>query len=327
MIHWTQWWRVHSVICSSAARWDSLSAFHCATVSSLILQRSQLRWSYGVHLLSKAVPPDETGSTRSFLDEIGPLSGEAGESFQHGDVFGVYNTSQENSQIPAQTSNSRVGLQPGVTSRMADILRESQTIRSDAPPPSDSDLLAVSPSLGSGGYDVPGPAWSRPPLTFIQRFLRTGRSTLRKVNDFMTPPLWASVLSLVVALNQPLQHVLGVHMRPIRDAITQAGDCSIPLTLVVLGAYFHHPPEKSELLPPESDGRQASLVYNFRRIFSLEGWKDDGDTPSHAKRARNRDEGRTVFVSILARMVVAPALLLPFVVFGRLQGYPQVIRE
>ena len=171
MTPWTQWWRVHSVICSSAARWDSLSAFHCATVSSLILQRSQLRWSYGVHLLSKAVPPDETGSTRSFLDEIGPLSGEAGESFQHGDVFGVYNTSQENSQIPAQTSNSRVGLQPGFTSRMADI--------TDAPPPSDSDLSAVSPSLGSGGYDVPGPAWSRPPLTFIQRFLRTGRQDAR----------------------------------------------------------------------------------------------------------------------------------------------------
>jgi len=287
-----------------------------------------LRWSYGVHLLSKAVPPDETGSPPPLFDEIGPMSGGSGEreSLRHGDVFGVYNNSQENSQITAQTSNTLARLQPGFTSRRADTLRgseSSQTLCSDTLPPFDSDVLPVSPCFGSGGYGAPGPAWSRPPLTFMQRVIRTGRSTWRKVNDFMTPPLWASVLSLVVALNQPLQHVLGVQMRPLRDAITQAGDCSIPLTLVVLGAYFHHPPEKSEFPPPESNGQQVSLVDNLRRIFSLEGWKD----PSHARRARSRDEGRTVFVSILARMFVAPALLLPFVVFGRLQSYPLVIRD
>ncbi len=144
----------------------------------------------------------------------------------------------------------------------------------------------------------------------------------------MTPPLWASVLSLVVALNQPLQHVLGVHMRPIRDAIAQAGDCSIPLTLVVLGAYFHRPPDKSEFPSSEPNGQQqASPVGIFRRIFCLEGWKNDRGTPLQATRARNRGEGRTVFVSILARMVITPALLLPLLVFGQLQGYPRVFRE
>ena len=242
---------------------------------------------------------------------------------RNSDDFGVHYTNQENTQIPAQTSKSRAGLQPGFTSRMTDTSRGSQTFRSDAPPPSDN-LMAVSPSFDSEGHDTPGPVWSNPPPTFMQRVIRSGRSVWRKVNDFMTPPLWASVLSLVVALNQPLQHLLGVQMRPVRDAIAQAGDCSIPLTLVVLGAYFHHPPEKSELLPPESNGPQASLVDHLRRIFSLEGWKEDSGTLT---RARNRYEGRTVFVSILARMVVAPALLLPLVVFGRLQGYPQVIRE
>ena len=143
----------------------------------------------------------------------------------------------------------------------------------------------------------------------------------------MTPPLWASVLSIVVALNQPLQHVLGVHLRPVRDAITQAGDCSIPLTMVVLGAYFHRPPDKSELPPSDSNGQRASLVGSFRRIFSLDGWKEDSGTPLHATRPRNRGEGRTVFVSIVARMAITPALLLPLVVFGRLQGYPPVIQE
>ena len=326
MTPWTQWLRAHSVICSFVALWDSLSVCHCAAVSSLMLQRPQLRWSYGVRLLSKAVPPDE--STLPLLNEIGPMSGGAGEgeNLRRDGFFGVFNTTQDDSHITAQTFNARTRLQPGFTSCKADAIRRSDA----ALPPSDSDVLTVPPPahyLSSSGDDALRPVWSLPPRTFFQRTIRTGRSTWRKVNDFMTPPLWASILSLVVALIQPLQHLLGVQMRPIRDAITQAGDCSIPLTLVVLGAYFHHPPEKSELPSPESNGRQASLVDNLRRIFSLEGWKEEGGTSSHATHARNRYEGRTVFVSILARMVVAPALLLPFVVFGRLQGYPQVIRE
>ena len=326
MTPWTQWLRVHSVICFFAALWDSLSVCHSAAVLSLTLQRSQLRWSYGVRLLSKAVPPDE--STLPLLDEICPMSGGAGEreNLRRDGFFGVFNTTQGDSHITVQTFNARTRLQPGFTSCKADAIRRSDA----ALPPSDSDVLTVPPPahyLSSSGDDALRPAWSLPPLTFVQRTIRTGRLTWRKVNDFMTPPLWASVLSLVVALIQPLQHLLGVQMRPIRDAITQAGDCSIPLTLVVLGAYFHHPPEKSELPSPESNRRQASLVDNLRRIFSLEGCKEEGGTSSHATHARNRYEGRTAFVSILARMVVAPALLLPFVVFGRLQGYPQVIRE
>ncbi|KAN0129379.1 Membrane transport domain containing protein [Lactarius tabidus] len=260
---------------------DTLDTMVARALSYLLLCGTMgqfLRWSYGVHLLTKSVPPDETWSPSPLPDEIGPMSGGAA----------------------------------------------SQTFRADAPPPSDSDVLAASPYFGSRGYDARGPAWSRPPLTFIQRVVRTGRSTWRKVNDFMTPPLWASVLSLAVALNQPLQHVLGVKLRPIRDAITQAGDCSIPLTLVVLGAYFHRPPDKSELPLSEPTGPQVSLVGSLRRIFSLEGWKADGSIPSHGTHTQ---EGRTVFVSILARMVVVPALLLPLVVFSRLQGYPQVIQD
>ncbi|KAH9026011.1 auxin efflux carrier [Lactarius hengduanensis] len=194
-------------------------------------------------------------------------------------------------------------------------------------PPSDTDVETASAS-DSLDDDAPRPAWARPPPTFVQRALRTGRSIWRKVTGFMTPPLWASVLSLVVALNQPLQDVLGVHLRPIRYAITQAGDCSIPLTLVVLGAYFHRPPDKSEFPPSEPNGHQhASLVGRIRRIFRLGGRKGNRGIPLHTARAQNRAEGRTVFVSILARMVIAPALLLPLVVFGQLQGYPHVVRD
>lgn len=303
-------------------------------MSSLTLRRSQLRWSYGVRLLAKAVPTDEAESTSPSLDEIGPINVGTGEraSLRRGDLFGVYNASQDNSQITSQTTK----LPPGYMSRRTDTIKGcAQTFQFlpgnlYALPLSDTDVRATSlPDLyvSSEGENLLRPAWARPPLTFVQRVIRTGRSIWRKGTDFMTPPLWASILSLVVALIQPLQHLLGVHLRPIRDAITQAGDCSIPLTLVVLGAYFHHPPDKSELQPSESNGQRASFVDSFRRILSLERWKEDRGALSQSMRARNRYEGRAVFVSILARMVVAPALLLPLVVFGRLKGYPPVIRE
>ncbi|KAI9439484.1 auxin efflux carrier [Lactarius psammicola] len=320
---------------------DTLDAIVGRALTYLLLCGTMgqfLRWSYGVHLLSKAVPPDETWSTSPLLDEIGAISGDTGEreNLRHDDAFGVYSASQDNSLIATRTTTSRGIPQPGYTSRRTDIRGPSQASQScpgipHARPPSDIDVEAASASdsyLSPVGDGVPRPAWSRPPPTFVRRVVHAGRSVWRKVTDFMTPPLWASVLSLVVALNQPLQHVLGVHLHPIRNAIAQAGDCSIPLTLVVLGAYFHRPPEKSELPPSEPNGeQQVSLMGSFRRIFYLEGWKRDRGPPLHAKRARNRGEGRTVFVSILARMVVAPALLLPLVVFGRLQGYPHVIRD
>ncbi|KAG6816560.1 hypothetical protein H0H93_007966, partial [Arthromyces matolae] len=64
------------------------------------------------------------------------------------------------------------------------------------------------------------------------------------INDFMTPPLWASFLSIVVACVPRLQHVLETELSSVKGALEQAGNCCIPLTLVVLGAYFYVPPEE-----------------------------------------------------------------------------------
>lgn len=57
----------------------------------------------------------------------------------------------------------------------------------------------------------------------------------------MTVPLWAALASIIVALIGPLQHVLEDHVQPVKGFLTAAGNCSIPLTLVVLGAYFYAP--------------------------------------------------------------------------------------
>ncbi|PVG01371.1 hypothetical protein CPB86DRAFT_812358 [Serendipita vermifera] len=64
--------------------------------------------------------------------------------------------------------------------------------------------------------------------------------------EFMTPPLYAALLSLIVACIPPLQHVLDVHMLPVKGAISSAGNCSIPITLVVLGGYFWRGDEGKE---------------------------------------------------------------------------------
>jgi auxin efflux carrier family protein len=176
---------------------------------------------------------------------------------------------------------------------------------------------------------VPVPVWSRK-NTLAQRAARAGGTIWRRLTNFMTPPLWASVASLVVALYQPLQYFIGNYLRPLRGAITQAGDCSIPLTLVVLGAYFHRAPDKSGLPPSDVlESQRATPLSRLRRIFCLESESQMGAIRLHANTSQlgNSGEGRMIFAIILARMFIVPLLLLPLVVLGALRGSPGVFKE
>lgn len=60
---------------------------------------------------------------------------------------------------------------------------------------------------------------------------------LYAIGGFMTAPLYAAVISLVVAVIPPLQKLID-SLEPLVGALETAGACSIPLTMVVLGAYF-----------------------------------------------------------------------------------------
>lgn len=76
------------------------------------------------------------------------------------------------------------------------------------------------------------------------------------VRGFMTPPLYSALLSLIVACIPPLQHMLDIHMLPVKGAIASAGNCSIPITLVVLGGYFWRElPSKGDV----GDGMRTNL--------------------------------------------------------------------
>jgi predicted permease len=191
-------------------------------------------------------------------------------------------------------------------------------------PPSNEEATSVFGSDSDSDDDeLRIPVWSRPPPTFLQRVGRTARSIWKMITNFLTPPLWASLISLAVALCRPLQHLLEVHLHPVQGAITQAGNCSIPITLVVLGAYFHRPPVK-----PESGARnkrKPSFTSSLREIFRLKGREED--MRSGSSHRTKSGEGKTIFVSILARMFLVPLLFLPLMAIGALRNHPPVFQE
>lgn len=209
-------------------------------------------------------------------------------------------------------------------------MRREDTPRVPTVPPFSDPEAIFSSSVSSEDEDLPVPAWSRR-NTFPQRVVRAGCKVWRRVTNFMTPPLWASVASLVVALNQPLQHFIGMYLWPVRGAITQAGNCSIPLTLVVLGAYFHTPADKYKLPPLDDDlgSQRATPLSQLRKFLCFESESRMGALrlQTHAPQLGNNGEGSTIFAIILARMFIVPLLFLPLVVFGALRGSPGVFKE
>jgi auxin efflux carrier family protein len=118
-------------------------------------------------------------------------------------------------------------------------------------------------------------------------------------------------------------------MHPLQGAITQAGNCSIPITLIVLGAYFHQPPEKPETptSTPSSTAswQRASFADSLRDIFRLQS-REHERQPSIPHRSRKGEE-KAIFVVILSRMVIVPALFLPFIAIGARRTHPPVFQE
>jgi predicted permease len=131
------------------------------------------------------------------------------------------------------------------------------------------------------------------------------------VNSFMSAPLWAAGASLVVACIPSLQHTLEQHMKPIKGAISSAGQCSIPLTLVVLGAYFYPLPNEDE-----KDKMATSLVRSKTSfVESLKSCLGLGP-PDDTRVDKRPGETKTVVVSIASRMFITPLIILPLLAIG-----------
>jgi len=148
----------------------------------------------------------------------------------------------------------------------------------------------------------------------------------------MTMPLWASVLSLIVACTPPLQSALE-RMEPVKGALGAAGSCSIPLTLVVLGAYFYsEPPEddmqNGDLTDYETDETRQDLGQSKSRTSLLSTLQE----MLALKRAQQPQfqtlgESKTVFVAVLARMVVVPVVMLPVLAILAKLDLPDVFAD
>ncbi|KAI0296456.1 auxin efflux carrier [Russula brevipes] len=277
-----------------------------------------IRWSYGVHLLSKADPLEETEHAPESQVEAGSRNEGMGVTIPPQRSLGIFGDNNDHyppSRAPIRRHSAHIFWSFPSTPYFSGVqlpsdAESSSVLGSDSE--SDDDELRI-------------PAWTRPPPTLLQRVQRSAHSIWKKVTGFLTPPLWASIISLVVALIRPLQHALEVHMHPLQGAITQAGNCSIPVTLVVLGAYFHRPSENSESPPSNTHNwRNTSFASSLREIFRLKGREEGTQNTLHRLR---KGEGKTIFVAILARMVVVPALFLPFIVIGALHDRPPVFQD
>ncbi|KAL0959758.1 hypothetical protein HGRIS_011448 [Hohenbuehelia grisea] len=158
-------------------------------------------------------------------------------------------------------------------------------------------------------------------------FLRRGRRRFVRFwtafNDFMTVPLWAALASIIVACAQPLQHALNVHLQPLKHALSSGGNCSIPLTLVVLGAYFHPGPKHQNDDESRNGGignggidtsrSTTSLLNSVKEMFGAR--KGVGSRSSRVRarkeQASRAGETKTVVIAVLSRMVLTPLCLLP----------------
>ena len=132
--------------------------------------------------------------------------------------------------------------------------------------------------------------------------------------------MWAALISIFIAMIPPLQSFLG-RLDPVEKAIKGAGQCSsklerrvhkranliVPVTLVVLGAFFYTPPEPAQAisLPLHEDELPKSnntIGGFFERKFKQLRQPGKAGYPG---------ENKTVFVAVISRMIIVPAILLP----------------
>lgn len=206
-------------------------------------------------------------------------------------------------------------------------------VREDAPLASDTVTPADSDDGIEDGAEVTSENFRhRRHRTGLQHVWKSTKNTWHHINAFMTMPLWASVLSLIVACTPPLQSALE-HMEPVKGALGAAGNCSIPLTLVVLGAYFYsEPPEddmqNGDLTDYETDEATQDLGQNKSRTSLLSTLQE----MLALKRAQQPQfqtlgESKTVFVAVLARMVVVPVVMLPVLAILAKLDLPDVFAD
>jgi len=139
----------------------------------------------------------------------------------------------------------------------------------------------------------------------------------------MTVPLWSALLSLVVACVDPVKHALEHHMQPLNEAINTSGKCAVPLTLVVLGAYFYTP--KPEEAPVKE--KKRTFVERLKTCLGLSPRSATPDDGIASKRKEKPGETKTVMLAIASRMIITPMLIVPVMVWATKSDWHAVFEE
>ncbi|KAI8974848.1 membrane transport protein-domain-containing protein [Trametes punicea] len=302
-----------------------------------------VRWSYGVRLLSQA-DPEPVQSEAEDAGEASPLLTPEEVAFPpSAEEERILRHETSSSSIASQDSQakSRTGINPRVSVEEVDGRKFFYSFP-NTPASRGIDLPGASASGTTTEYEdndmeedgdfqlPPARRVTTEPTSSrwqsrMRRLRRKFGRVWRTFREFMTVPLWAALASLIVACIQPLQHALDEHLPPVKGAIASAGNCSIPITLVVLGAYFYTPPDDSQkkrALPEHNEqplrtGSCASLLDNVREMFSSKRRSErELALGTSAKKQTRPGETKTVIVAILSRMIITPLLLLPLMVLS-----------
>jgi len=142
----------------------------------------------------------------------------------------------------------------------------------------------------------------------------------------MTVPLWSALLSLVVACVDPVKHALEHHMQPLNEAISISGACAVPLTLVVLGAYFYKPKSEGEQLRKEEEGAR-SLGSRIKGILHITPRYATFENRNASKENGIPGETKTVVLAVASRMIITPILLVPVMVWATSSDWHAVFEE
>ena len=289
-----------------------------------------VRWSYGVRLLSQA-DPDGVENSPTVDEPMLPEDGLEGRLSDLSDNEHVPN-------IKILSPPPLLGMTPRKNPPNVFYSFPNTPARSVIQlPDSSSDLQTP---YGSDDEDDDGDELPRArPVTeptrsrlysILRRTKRRIVKSAKALNEFMTVPLWAALTSLIVACVAPLQEFLKNDVQPIKGALNNAGNCSIPLTLVVLGAYFYTSPseeDKDNSRRRESTHSDSILSFagSIRSILKLT------NTSRGKRRSKDNDsrpgETKTVIIAIVSRMIITPALLMPLVILCAKYDWHEVFDE
>ena len=143
----------------------------------------------------------------------------------------------------------------------------------------------------------------------------------------MTVPLWSALLSLVVACVDPVKHALEHHMQPLNEAISISGSCAVPLTLVVLGAYFYKPKTEGEQEPRKEEEGARTFGARIKGILHISPRYATFENRNASKKNENPGETKTVVLAVASRMIITPILLVPVMVWATSSDWHAVFEE